>query len=252
MKFDAVFLSPHLDDAIWSCGGLIAKLTSENKQVLIVTFFTQARDKPISRDGIRFVNLCGFSVPSTLFSARQQEDITSCKLLKSHFQHLGYCDALFRHQPSRFSTIIPQHSLSYPSLPRVFSGKLSVFDNKVLLNQLVSSIHTVLEVNGKNSTSLYSPLGIGNHVDHLLLYKAATAIHRRITYWADAPYSASRVHVQQRLKYLNYTFKVCTNRLSDHHKYMKFVACQMYESQIKLLSKGDKHQLLEDERYYLQ
>ncbi|SUO62319.1 N-acetylglucosaminylphosphatidylinositol deacetylase superfamily [Streptococcus pneumoniae] len=35
-----IFLSPHLDDAIFSCGDYISKLTSEGEIVLVITIFS--------------------------------------------------------------------------------------------------------------------------------------------------------------------------------------------------------------------
>ncbi|WP_225208806.1 PIG-L family deacetylase, partial [Streptococcus pneumoniae] len=37
---DVEFLSPHLDDAIFSCGDYISKLTSEGEIVLVITIFS--------------------------------------------------------------------------------------------------------------------------------------------------------------------------------------------------------------------
>ncbi|MHA1303522.1 MAG: PIG-L deacetylase family protein [Candidatus Heimdallarchaeaceae archaeon] len=41
---DHIFLSPHLDDAVASCGGLIAKLVEQGNKVIVATFFTKSPD----------------------------------------------------------------------------------------------------------------------------------------------------------------------------------------------------------------
>jgi len=50
-----LFLSPHLDDAVYSCGGTIHQLTSQGTPVQILTFMagdppTPLPDTPITRD----------------------------------------------------------------------------------------------------------------------------------------------------------------------------------------------------------
>ena len=35
-----IYFSPHLDDAIFSCGGIIAHQVNEGKEVAVWTFFT--------------------------------------------------------------------------------------------------------------------------------------------------------------------------------------------------------------------
>ncbi|MHA1217998.1 MAG: hypothetical protein ACTSO5_04845 [Candidatus Heimdallarchaeaceae archaeon] len=39
-----IFLSPHLDDAVASCGGTIAKLVYEREDVLVLTVYTRKPD----------------------------------------------------------------------------------------------------------------------------------------------------------------------------------------------------------------
>lgn len=79
-KYEAIFVSPHLDDAILSCGGLIAKLTKEKKRILIVTVFTK---------GINTVRI--------------KDDMEVCKTLGADYLHLGFVDEVKRR--SRLSWI---------------------------------------------------------------------------------------------------------------------------------------------------
>ena len=50
-----IFISPHLDDAVLSCGGGIARLTCSGERVTVVTIFTgdQSPGEPLSTLAVR-------------------------------------------------------------------------------------------------------------------------------------------------------------------------------------------------------
>ncbi|MCR4313010.1 MAG: PIG-L family deacetylase [Candidatus Roizmanbacteria bacterium] len=68
------FISPHLDDAILSAGGLINYL-KDRKKIKIITVFTEG-DK--------------------LFLKRRIEDMNVCRYLGIEYLHLGFTDVLWR------------------------------------------------------------------------------------------------------------------------------------------------------------
>jgi LmbE family N-acetylglucosaminyl deacetylase len=88
---NTVIVSPHLDDAILSVGGLIAR---SSDSVTVVTVF--AGDAP---QGIKLSSwdaLCGFISPATAVSVRRREDQAACDVLGVRSVHLPYPDGPYR------------------------------------------------------------------------------------------------------------------------------------------------------------
>ena len=73
MGYQAIFVSPHLDDAVLSAGGLLAKMAREKKRLLLVTVFTSGIDKK-----------------------RITEDKKVCRKLGIDFEHWNEVDAAKR------------------------------------------------------------------------------------------------------------------------------------------------------------
>src|ERR1700760_4988959 len=91
-----MFVSPHLDDAVLSCGALLAHL-ARNCPVIVLTVFSSAA--PPAKWGLAARRtLQGLGVPDAelLFEERRAEDITFLKEAGPSWIHLGLTDALFR------------------------------------------------------------------------------------------------------------------------------------------------------------
>src|SRR5690242_15250592 len=73
--YDHIYLSPHLDDAVLSCGGAIARHTSAGARVLVVTLCTAAPppDGPLSRFAQNHHLMWGL-VPERAMAERERED----------------------------------------------------------------------------------------------------------------------------------------------------------------------------------
>lgn len=150
-RYRAVFLSPHLDDAVFSCGGLIAKLAQSGERVLIVNIFSEYGGN----------------------SDRRTEESRVADFLNIDIEYLGESDAVFRRK-------------SYQSLLRMFSSV--DFADRASLPGLASKLNTLLQ--GISYDTIYVPLGIGWHVDHLLTNELGQLIceELKICYYEDAPY----------------------------------------------------------------
>ena len=85
------FLSPHLDDAVFSCVGLIAKVTASGFLAEVITFYTKQNNPELyPPDLLRSVKKL------TDYNTRQKEDIAALTLLKAKLLHLDYIDRFFR------------------------------------------------------------------------------------------------------------------------------------------------------------
>src|SRR4051812_22907832 len=90
----ALFVSPHLDDAVLSAGALIAEL-AQHQPVLVVTVFTEASVGPHGRAARSFLAACPIADAAELFAERRREDVDALRRLRARALHLGRTDALF-------------------------------------------------------------------------------------------------------------------------------------------------------------
>lgn len=122
-------------------------------------------------------------------SGRRREDEAAASFLDIESLHLGFIDAPFRiPRPQNLIFGTPSNALS---------------------DEIAAHFRTVF----KTCDLIYAPLGVGWHVDHLTVFRAATeaavAVRKPIYYYAEKPYSL--IPGQTEL------------RLGDHNALNKFV-----------------------------
>jgi LmbE family N-acetylglucosaminyl deacetylase len=171
MKY--IYLSPHLDDAVFSCGGLIWEQNQKGHQVEIWTIFSgdppQGELSPLANS----LHL-DWGLPQDPFQIRREEDKKACQILGARPKYLPYRDCIYRQSS--------QGKFYYQEVEDIFGGlnpgetDLIDFLGKDLRDQLPSD------------AVIAAPLGIGNHVDHEITRKAASRLEIPIHYYADYPY----------------------------------------------------------------
>ena len=183
----AVFLSPHLDDAVLSCAALMRALATR-APVVVVTAFSEAAPPPHTRAARTFLRQCGARDSATLFAERRAEDGAVLDGLGVRHVHLDHPDALFRRRsdPSgllrRAGRLLPELDHRYPTFRfDIDLGRVSRGDR-----QLVDHLTTQVEELSTGAV-LFAPVGVGRHVDHLL----ARTVGERLgaTLYADFPYT---------------------------------------------------------------
>ncbi|TYC99184.1 PIG-L family deacetylase [Arthrobacter echini] len=186
-------LSPHLDDAVLSCGALL-KDAARTRDITVATIFTEPADPPHTRAGRTFVNQCSSPDANTLFEERKLEDREVLEELGVRYLHLGVEDALFRQRRA-----VPGHRLLKKLLPElvyryptyrfdIALGRVSRGDH-ALIDTLRARVDDLLQQT--NADLLFCPLGIGRHVDHVITRLIGTSFPDRVVYYADFPYSLS-------------------------------------------------------------
>ncbi len=173
--WDHIYLSPHLDDAALSCGGLIATQTARGERVLVVTMFTAGLEPGNLPAHLRRMHAawgCGGIDP---FVIRRLEDSTALRRLGADYRHVGWQGALYRRgKNGRFL----YRGLNY--FGRIAQGDAGLqADITHLLNELRRD---------NPDAMFYAPLGIGVHVDHALVYTAARRTPGPICFYEDMPY----------------------------------------------------------------
>ena len=147
-QYDHVYISPHFDDTAASCSGQILKQLDQGESVLIVTVFSAATAHESA--------IAGNALKSILdYKQRRKEDSTAMKRLGVDYLWLDYPEFLFRDQPP-WARYWPH----YHSTP----------NNKILCDQLTRELQDICI--RTNCADLILPLGVGQHMDHQVLFQA--------------------------------------------------------------------------------
>ena len=164
-------LSPHLDDAAFSVGPLIAGMTTV-RPITVATAFTGSVTRPQG-----FALACqidkGLPPDADYMALRRQEDIEWAEHLGATTIHGSLKEAPHR---------------GYENAAALFSGIHSADFVGAALEVWLSRIVADLEPD-----LIFLPLGIGGHVDHLWLRQAASAVLSNrvpLVYYCDQPYCA--------------------------------------------------------------
>ena len=170
-------LSPHLDDAVFSAGALLAALSREGHDVAVATCFTKSVRRPVG-----FALACqtdkGHGPDVDYMALRREEDARACRLLGLGYAHWPLLEAPHR---------------GYETAAALFAGVRA--DDAAVVGALAQNLRDALGVY-RPDVVLY-PLGIGDHVDHLQVIAAVTRVREagegrsvRWLQWFDQPYLA--------------------------------------------------------------
>ncbi len=180
--YDHVYVSPHFDDVAASCSGRIFKQLDQGESVLIVTVFSA----PATHGSITFSN----ALKSILnYKRRRQEDCTAMQRMGVDYLWLEHPEFLFRNQKP-WARYWP-HYRATPS-------------NKILYDKLIRELHEICRQT--DCANLILPLGIGQHMDHQILFQAGiTLLHGknctcRILFYEETPYALFPFLLTYRLK----------------------------------------------------
>jgi hypothetical protein len=170
-----IYLSPHLDDAVFSCGGLIARQIAEMAAVTVLTVC--AGDPPPGEVSPFAAQLqARWGEQTAPVSKRRAEDRIACGRLGASVVHLAIPDAIYRKDP--------QGAPTYPDEASIF-GVLSASDEETV-DLVVESLLPYCS----SGSRLYSPAGCGGHVDHRLVRSAAGRLGIPVWFYLDLPYAA--------------------------------------------------------------
>jgi LmbE family N-acetylglucosaminyl deacetylase len=197
----ALALSPHLDDAAFSCGGTLARLAQEGWTVTLCTIFTRSVPSPSG-----FALACqtdkGLSPDVDYMALRRAEDAAACAALGAEPLWLDWPEAPHRGYHDATALFGPPHpddaaqELTLPDLP---------------------------------ADLVLAPQAIGGHVDHVLLVQALRHEKRPILWWTDFPY-ATRTDTKQ-------PFSAAMAELPECHvrgdSEARLAACAAYRTQLE-------------------
>ena len=172
-----IYLSPHLDDVVFSCGGWIWEETQQGKDVEIWTICA-GDPPPDSLSDLAAALHHNWQLGKEAVQTRRQEDLWACQSLGAVPKHFSYLDCIYR--------VNEAGEPIYQTVEDLFGG----LDPQE--TALIGSISEQLADELPQEAEVVVPLGIGNHVDHDLVRKAASRLDRTVKYYADYPYVRER------------------------------------------------------------
>lgn len=184
-------LSPHLDDAVLSCGALLRSLV-ESTEINVVTAFSAATSPPYSRAARAFREGSSFSDARSLFSARRAEDTRVMRRLGVRYKHLGYADALYRKREAggivrAAGRILPEVMHRYPTYRHgIAKGRVAAGD-RGLPRRIAKNLKDAGVL--ARDPVLLCPLGTGSHVDHVITRRIGEWHTGDVVYYSDFPYN---------------------------------------------------------------
>ena len=167
----ALFVSPHLDDAAFSCAGTLLSLAGSGWSVCCCTVFTASMPNP-QGFALRCQTDKGIAPETDYMALRRSEDREFARLL-------GIADV--RHWPFAEA---PHRGYSLPA--ELFDG---VHEGDDIWKPIAEGLQDLVSL--VDASLVFAPQGLGNHVDHLQVIAAVReAVTDDLVCWyRDTPYA---------------------------------------------------------------
>lgn len=166
----ALVLSPHLDDAAFSCGGVMALLADAGWRVVMATAFTRTVLPPT---GFALACQLDKGLPAELdyMALRRDEDRAAAQILGAEPRWLDLPEAPHR---------------GYDSAPALFA---SVRDDDAVWRPLADHVRAL--AHELQPALVLGPQGLGDHVDHRQMIRAIrhSGIDAPLAFYRDTPYA---------------------------------------------------------------
>lgn len=220
-----VYLSPHLDDAALSCGGLIYQQAQHSVQPLVITCFAGVPDyQGISPFAAEQHHRWGQPVDPV--ERRRREDAAAMAHLGAQYQHWSYLDCIYRRNPDSGEFL-------YASEAALF-GKVRSEEHS-LIDELAVRFVTSLPA---EETLIYAPLAIGPHVDHQLVSQAALQLRShgfQVQFYEDYPYAEDSEKLVLALQQWALPPLPVIQTLNEEELEARITAICLYRSQLDVL-----------------
>ncbi len=167
-----IYISPHLDDAALSCGGLIREQTRAGTPVEIWTVLAGIPDLAELSDFAKVLHsVSGTGTAAETVALRRAEDQAAARIVGAKAVHFDFHDCIYRRSPEGEwlyeGIFVPPHPAEA---------------------DLPGEIARALAARLEPEDVVVCPLTIGGHVDHVTVRMAVERLGRPLRYYADIPY----------------------------------------------------------------
>ena len=225
----SIFLSPHPDDAVLSCGGTIYQLAENGYRPIVITVFGGYRPSGVPLSEFARSLHIRWQLGEDAPVARRDEDRAACDRLGAMLIHLPFADAIYR--------IEPTSSLSAPRY--LYDSEEAIFGpvhEPNIIEQVAEALQSKLRLAG-SSVRVFVPLTAGRHVDHIITRAAAERLRLDVIYYEDYPYAEKPEQLARILGDADYQSE--TVELSDEALQAKIDAFLCHRSQISTFYQDD-------------
>lgn len=224
--YDAIYLSPHLDDAILSCGGQIYQLTQAGGSALIVSIMTGDAPSEVLSPFAQSLH-DRWRLAANASAIRRAEDQAAAKVVGADCLHLGFLDCIYRKHPASEVAL-------YDSEEALF-GELHPAED-ALAQSLAKTFGRL-----PDSDQVLAPLTVGNHVDHQLVRLSAELWRRSSTldYYEEFPYVLSPNALPNEVDH-NGSWGTSVVKLSSQALAARIQAIACYHSQLSTFFEDQK------------
>lgn len=241
-RYRHIFLSPHLDDVVYACGGTLGVQVSNGLRPLVISIFAgiPPADLSLSPFAAQVQRAADANMTlgvGSLIEARRKEDAAALDFLQADYLWLDYPDAIYRGTPAYYTT-----------REQLIGGEVNADDleiDKQLAQDLLDLRQRLPDV------AWYAPLGIGRHVDHQLVSSAADRLVQQgahVYYYEDFPYVLQAGALEARLNELGGAFEPSLVEMSEMLS-LRQEASEIYASQITS-NFSDKESMFRSMRNY--
>lgn len=175
--YEHVYIAPHLDDAVLSCGARITLQIAAGQSALVVTICAGSPGAGAELSPFAHYLHDAWSLGDDPIARRREEDQRALAVLGCDGLHLDLLDA-------------PYRVAAYGERDAVF-GAVAANDP---LAEALPAILAQLRAQ-QPQARFYVPLGVGSHVDHQLVCAAGIDLHNQgvnVAWYEDAPYAAKQ------------------------------------------------------------
>jgi len=172
-SYHAIYLAPHLDDVVLSCGGQIFEETQRGGSVLVVTIMAGDPPTQLSEYAESLHNR--WQLAQQAVAARRREDLEACAMLGATALHWPVPDCIYRFNPTTGAPLYRSDADLFGPVQPADAGLI-----ETVAQQLAEL---------PPSDRIFAPLTAGHHVDHQLTRQAAEQIFgNRLEFYEDFPY----------------------------------------------------------------
>ncbi len=215
-----VFLSPHPEDALLACGGLMAYLRERGDRVWVMVLF--ARVPPEGEGGAEERRFAWPPRNRALWDQVVSESMEVYHHLGVEVHYGQYVPAPFRRHPVEGRRLYPA-TWAYYRAPDASEGDLPL--------RMAGEVSTMISPD----TWVYVPLGLGRHVDHVLVKRMDQVLQRQghvVFYYEEFPEVLQDHRVE---KFPRRGWRPWLLPLSENELNVKVRAIQRYKSIIPFL-----------------